>query len=328
MQARLLGSPHLDLSEIASSEVLRGSEEQRAALTNDLRRARLPGLLNVPDGLRACSLADALSANGERAFDIESFESTVVAAAGALSQRSKRFRLLDPSRFFVLMLPDGADDPGGFHSAFARGFDPYHRIGIGVLLNPSSRHSPRVSAAELARSYLHDSIHAATFMSWRLANVGSSWTPRREQYGINFKRPTGVSYSSIEATSRSPTSINLNLLMDGLNVLVVAQAMDFVIRQLVSDASREDGSVLADMRCDPDGLAFGSKHREFYFEVIEPTSRFIESRGGDEFANVVLEAMFSGKLRLLCAKLQAVEFGVGWRRRFMAPHWMQARKQR
>jgi len=117
----------------------------------------------------------------------------------------------------------------------------------------------------------------------------------REQYGINFRNKDGVSYSSTELTACSPEAINLNLLMDGVVVLAVSEALREIVRKANCDNELEQMIQREIMLESFDANLLPRAHR-FVMQVTEPSRKFVEYWGKGEFMSLVLQAMMTGDL--------------------------------
>lgn len=246
----------------------------------------------------------------------QSFEAIRTAHSG--------MRVLDPTRFLVDAPQEGT---GGFHGARSRGFDPFAEVGYAETLDEALAPSRALRTLELLRSYLHDCIHAATFKSYRLARTALALKHGgvyRYQYGINFRSPAGAPYSPSDATDRVPSSINLNLLMDGVTVLLVAQAIAPQVAAYAERASTPfERAVLADVMAQaPSDPAAWPAAARFHAAVVAPTRRFIDRWGGSFFERLVAEAMFTGRIGPLATHLDDGSGpGRTWTRRFKSDRW-------
>ena len=285
-------------------EQYEGSDEDRRFVASylELMRSITPYEMFLTRPTR--SLAELLNGTAGE-IDPEFFLYLVnLADAGIRSEYSKEFELVPPERYFVGTV-SGADW-GGFHSDKGVGYQNLFRAGFGVLLNSDIFPDRRLRTLELARNYLHDSIHHSTFCSFRRLvrlpyrqSDAKRLMPEvyRYQYGISFRNALGVSYSSPKATYRVPSAINLNLLMDGVGVDAVAALLN-----------RSNASDIIRLKTDADYQVFNevtmqikadrpSKWGEgFYFEVVTPARAFVDHWGADGFRKLVLRAMFEGDL--------------------------------
>ena len=126
----------------------------------------------------------------------------------------------------------------------------------------------------------------------------------RYQYGLNFKTPGGNSYSVPNLTEQhAPYSINLNLLMDGLGVLIVSDQTRKIWGKYSKkiNLKKMEKEILNDI-IDPFGK--GSKksnvNSSFNRSVSLRVHEFVVYWGfGDEdkFKNLILEAMITGNLK-------------------------------
>lgn len=104
--------------------------------------------------------------------------------------------------------------------------------------------SPQSIALDLVRSYAHDCLHYATFRRYRLTDRGEI---ARVQYGINFRRPDGRTYSVPDAPDDGPTR-NLGIVMEG--------ATDAEATSIARQAAESCGITGTDPDPGTPGLAF------------------------------------------------------------------------
>lgn len=236
---------------------------------------------------------------------------------------SNDFSLLPAHRFLVGVLRKGDEDAGGFHSRYSHGFRYFSNYGLGLILSSPSI-GMTIKTLELARTYLHDSIHASTFRSFRLMpeQTDSAFPVFREQYGMSFRRPSGLSYSAPGLTDRAPHAINLNLLMDGVTVLSVRDAMAPALAPASASFSAAEHEILADLKAVPwDHLPAGSA-QDFHRAVTGPTSRFLAHWGGTHLQENILRAMLSGRFRSLATYFNTASGSSGsWKRLFLSRSW-------
>jgi len=308
------------------NERILGNRRDRAFVSQYLAymRSSVPVELLVAPGSRTLSeCAETASA----LVDLDCFEEVVATAASAIrASHGSEFKLIAPERYYVAS--PSAHDIGGFHSPLSVGYSTLWRAASAVALNVGIVPSARVRAVELARTYLHDSLHHSTFCSFRVLR----WSPQssaqaklllpsvyREQYGFNFRNSAGKSYSSPNLTWRSPWAINLNLLMDGTVSMVVAQSLaPLRLSQLVKPTGKHEKAVLDDVALRSQGRArvegWGTDH---YFEVVRPAKAFIEYWGGTHFLELLVRAMFTGELEALRKHVDTRYGGAGaWERLF------------
>lgn len=69
---------------------------------------------------------------------------------------------------------------------------------------------PELAALDLLRAYAHDCLHYGSFRSYRLRGGDIV----RTQYGLNFRRQDGRTYSAPDRAG-SPTTRNLGVIMEG-----------------------------------------------------------------------------------------------------------------
>lgn len=307
------------------NEVLRGTAAEVDHISTFLDSMRRVPLVAPPMVPRCFRLSTLLSHTLVRQFPFDAalFNETCNAARRSLAMIADDFSLLEPSRFIVGALAEGSHDAGGFHSQYAHGFRYFSNYGLGITLNNSSVR-PALKTLELARTYVHDSIHASTFRSFRLyfGEQTTAFPVFREQYGLNFRRPSGVSYSAPHLTKSCPLGINLNLLMDGVTVLMVRAVMEPFLQKIDAGRSRDEQYVLGDLRLIPDSMRATSAELDFYQAVVAPSAIFVEQWGGTALRERLFAAMVSGRLKSLSDYFNAATGTVsGWKQLFLSPSW-------
>lgn len=304
------------------NEVYRGAPEERQFIAAYLQQQRQLDFAQQIRNRERWPLAAALTAESCRlVIDPNLFESICEGVSASLQTRFPQFTLLDPERFYVARLDEWEDDPGGFHSRFAKGFKYLYNYGFAVLLRESHIENVQLRTAEVARSYIHDSIHACTFRSFRRCDSDrGKFLVYREQYGLNFRRESGTAYSKARTRIDDPTRINLNLLMDGLTVISVADGMSPWIEQVQpSDPSVTEAELVADLAAHSDGLRRGTKAHGFHNSVTAPSRRFLRCWGGANAQELLFRAMMTGNLKPASRYFQRI--GGGWKELFMSPNW-------
>jgi hypothetical protein len=210
------------------------------------------------------------------------------------------FKVLPHDRYVIGEVNTEIDtDTGGFNSKYSRGFKYLSNCGYAALLNQRYTHNPQVVALELARSYLHDSLHAGTFRTIRVLpeDIYSKFPVYREQYGINFRHADGASYSAPYATKNTPERINLNLLMDGVVVLMTAHALIDETSKLQDRPLNDfERTIVDDVDLKVEQLPDDYRGRNFHQNVTIPSRAFIEHWGGDPLYQILIKAILTGKL--------------------------------
>ena len=235
-------------------------------------------------------------------LDLEYFEYLVAESLGRLGRilNIAGIKQVDRQRYFVA-LP--VDSLGGFHDPYSLGFQYWFNASFVMTL--SYRFERRLRTIELARSYLHDSLHHSTFKSFRRAlripakskAEAKQRIPEiyREQYGFNFRNADGVSYSSAELTSKSPETINLNLLMDGIIVILISDLLRDLVTEPVQGGTLER-AIVAEIFRQPFDQQLLPEAQNFYHKVTKPTEMFVDHWGGQVLVELLLRAMVSGDL--------------------------------
>lgn len=143
----------------------------------------------------------------------------------------------DPERVWVgIAAPVDAGWFGGFHHT-NQGYRYIQKISLTSLAGAFSLSliSETLRTLELLRAYVHDTLHAATYRLFCPAppDTAGDLSFYRLQYGMNFRRSNGQSYSSRDSV-RSATTHNLGTIMEAATdrfaqefVLQVAQHIGY-----------------------------------------------------------------------------------------------------
>ena len=267
---------------------------------------------------RPASTLSALLAGDAGPFDASCFNDLVSDAGERIRAKYGRaFTTIAPDRYFILR--PGPEDIGGFHSPSSVGYSAFWRAAVAVVLRPDACRRSSVRAIELARTYLHDCVHHSTFCTFRVHRPVAQDPMRakllmpvvfREQIGINFRTASGVSFSSPQLTWRSPLSINLNLLMEGVAVRVCANELKASgARRIAAPRDPGDRAIVDDIL----DLPLASRQLsedwglDYMCSVTEPTRRFISHWGGTLLLTRIVDAMLSGRLDPLRAHFAAID---------------------
>lgn len=305
-----------------------GSPKVRSQIRHELARLRAADVSSQLPLREWMTLRDVIRGKERWGIDSRLFRDLVHSAQERFWELGLMFPLLDPGRFFVGKLPDGDRDIGGFYSKKAKGFMYLYRYGWSVALN-ARKYAIRdsLTTLDMARNYIHDSIHAATFRSYRLVPESDrDFAVAYAQYGYNFRRKDGFSYSSVKMTASAPKQINVNLFMDGVTMLAALYSLAPALETIEADnLNARESWILADLRLETERLPVGKRPRRFHEQVIVPTRKFIHYRAS---SGAVLwpyfEAMLTGKLRNLCDGIELPEsqtFAQAWKRAFLRNNW-------
>ncbi|MFF7142407.1 hypothetical protein ACFZB5_14325 [Streptomyces nodosus] len=215
---------------------------------------------------------------------------------------------------------------GGFHHP-NQGYRHLQMRPLITTYGPMGTGFPEPSelvALDLLRAYAHDCLHYGSYRSYRLR--GDEVV--RTQYGVNFRRHDGRTYSAPDLAG-SPTTRNLGVVMEG--------ACDREARRITREAARQHGvqqwagidrSAYRDVTglldradvealaqpeiCDavspsPAAAAFLGSNGRYQASVNARYATFLDEIGRDEaddLHDVVLTAMISGQLSALSAWLR------------------------
>ena len=307
------------------NEHYEGDEQDQRFIEEYLQNVRALALRSPEAGVT--SLETILSDSGTADFDAERFRQLCEQTVERLRARWPEFKGLPFARCLVRR-QTSPEDTGGFHSAYGRGFDQFGAVSFCVTLNPSVAPNERLRTLELLRGYIHDSIHAQTFKIFRRVPVDYVEASRpvyRAQYGVNFRRPWGTSYSTRDLTEEVPIQINLNLLMDGATMWLAADALRPEIEG-VSEAELTDfeRAVIADIDVQWEPRVLWPAAARFYVTVSLPTKAFLTYWGGDDVRDVLYGAMFSGELEPIKQYFDERDGeSRAWDRLFKNPVWDQ-----
>ena len=280
-------------------EVYLGTKSDQKFINGYLKEIRT----KKPEPLQRIETSSPLSTflgrGGTERINSILFKRIVSDAENQLKHIDARFDFIDTKRYYICENNDPGDI-GGFHGQRKGGYLYIHNIGMSHLLRRSEIHNYDIITLELAKNYIHDSIHASTFRSIRTMPAANftEYKVYREQYGINFRKPDGTSFSSVEATKKSPLSINLNLLMDGVADHFAEKAVKEQSSKINIVGTTELESTILNQLF---GLGFEEKlypHPiRFLSEVIRPTKLFIDYWDTNQtLLELILRAMFSGDI--------------------------------
>ena len=203
------------------NETYTGTEAEKTIIRNFLDAARL----TRPQALKDHTSLDQAREN-RSLIDWQLFDEIINAGNDRFQKISDQYVPIPESRYMVIRPLEGSQNVGGFYGEpigglkTAGGYYGNQDVGFATILNPEIIRDRTLRTVELARDYLHDCLHAATFRTYRVAP--ESDTVYRHQYGVNFRTADGVGYSAAKLTEQSPHGINLNTWMDAAITLSVA----------------------------------------------------------------------------------------------------------
>lgn len=259
------------------------------------------------DPIEIATLSDPFSLaniNRLRAYiDVDRFWSLSQQVMTWIEERyGIKIEAIRPERYYTALPPE-EDVIGGFHDHRSFGYQYWYQAGFVVMLG--STVSKEFRTLEMIRDFTHDCLHHSTFRSFRRVVKVPAKSPSdakhrvpkvyREQYGINFRNEDGLSYSSPDLTARSPETINLNLLMDGVIVLVTTASLQAKVND-VECRSNLETEIKKEIFLEPFDATLLDRAHVFHNSVIAPSKTFVEHWGSDHFITLVLQAMMSGDL--------------------------------
>ncbi|MEU2428684.1 hypothetical protein ABZ611_04040 [Streptomyces sp. NPDC007861] len=234
-------------------------------------------------------------------------------------------RLLPLDRVMVGIQSEREGAYGGFHHPN----QGYRHLQMRALITVSGSlasglpQDPELATLDLLRAYAHDCLHYGSFRSYRLR--GDEIV--RTQYGVNFRRHDGRTYSAPDLAG-SPTTRNLGVIMEGAcdreaRTLTrhIARRMDitrpqgmaaYVFRDVTGTLTAADTADLSDPAhraahapTDP-AANFLESMGKYQESVNARYGRFLADVGREEAADLhtaVLRATLSGSLAGLSAWL-------------------------
>jgi hypothetical protein len=282
-------------------EVFLGSEIDRVYIQvylDNIRRLDPVEITTLPNAIH---LGDGCVTE---IIDMDRFRSV---AYDCLEQMRQQYKIdiepVDESRYYTA-IPSEDKTIGGFHDPRSLGYQYWYHASFVVALN-TKMVSAEMRTIEMIRNFLHDCLHHSTFRSYRRAIRVPAKSPGdakhrvpeiyREQYGINFRNRDGKSYSSPELIARSPETINLNLLMDGVVVLAVADSLRDVASGIACASGLEE-ELRKEIILNPFSSDMLPRAHRFATQVTEPSRKFVEHWGKHEIMSLVLQAMMTGDL--------------------------------
>ncbi|MFD4956506.1 hypothetical protein [Streptomyces sp. NPDC058451] len=191
-------------------------------------------------------------------------------------------------------------------------------------MNTGLPERPVLAALDLLRAYAHDCLHYGSYRSYRLR--GDEVV--RSQYGVNFRRHDGRTYSAPDLAG-SPTTRNLGVVMEGAcdreaRAITRAAALQcgiqqpdgvdrFAFRDVTGLLDQADTDDLARpeawdaVALSPVAAAFLGSMGRYQAGVNARYSMFLEEIGRDEANDLhttALTAMITGVLTPLCTWLR------------------------
>ncbi|WP_193317790.1 MULTISPECIES: hypothetical protein [Streptomyces] len=150
---------------------------------------------------------------------------------------------------------------GGFHHP-DQGYRHLQMVSLITMYGPMERRNPQhpaLAVLDLLRAYAHDCLHYGS----RRRYVEVAGTPVRTQYGINYRRTNGQSYSAADRSGSHHTR-NLGVVMEGacdtearsltretaerFGVTAPAEALDaLAFRDMTGTLTAEDAAGHAEM---------------------------------------------------------------------------------
>ncbi|RST00404.1 hypothetical protein EF910_32045 [Streptomyces sp. WAC07149] len=227
-------------------------------------------------------------------------------------------QLLPAERVLVGVHSAHPDTFGGFHHpnqgyrhmqmrAMVTAYGP---LAAGLPQNPS------LAVLDLLRAYAHDCLHYGSYRTYRIHGEKVA----RGQYGLNFRRPDGRSYSAPDP-AHSRTTRNLGVVMEGacdreartITLLAAQQCqinepetpVDLLAyRDVIGRLDAQDIDPAA--APSPGAAAFVTAMASYQRTVNDRYTALLDEVGhgeGEELHTVVLTAIVSGDVTPLCGWL-------------------------
>jgi hypothetical protein len=231
---------------------------------------------------------------------------------------------------------------GGFHYP-NQGYRHLQMYAVITALGPMATGQPErpdLAALDLLRAYAHDCLHYGSYRSYKLR--GNEVI--RSQYGVNFRRHDGRTYSAPDLAG-SPTTRNLGVVMEGAcdreartiaraatRQYVIAEPADAVHRYAFRDftgrltvADTDDlarDEVCAAAAPSAAAAAFLRSLGGFERAIDARYERFLDEVGRDEREDLhatVLTSMITGVLTPLCKWLRQRRGSKAFEALFLSP---------
>lgn len=284
------------------SEVYLGTELDRKYIAEYLANIRRLDPIEITTLPNPISLIDTDSL--KKIVDVNRFWEIVNKFLIDFEQQySVKITPIKSERYYTALSSD-SDSIGGFHDPKSFGYQYWYQASFVVLLSGEFV-LQGLRTIELARNFLHDCLHHSTFRSFRRAMRVPAKSPicakhrvpeiYREQYGINFRNQDGLSYSSTELTACSPKTINLNLLMDGVIVLVTANLLKSIVGD-IKCGNYIEKEIANEIFLEPFNEAVFQVPHRFNISVTKPSQKFVEYWGSENLMPLLLRSMVSGDL--------------------------------
>lgn len=212
---------------VVSSERLLGDVSTTSRLARELDSYRENPLAHVrlahPE-LQFVTLGElALLPQYARLIDQPLLIESLKLLGAKLSEYGDGVTPLSPHRVWVGVEPAAGQTAlslGGFHYP-GLGYHYIQQVSILTLAGPGLNDGLAVdstlAALELLRGYVHDTMHYRSFRSYRMMPPAPAPGPKpsfyRSQYGINFRRPNGATYSERDRADHASTR-NLGIIME------------------------------------------------------------------------------------------------------------------
>ena len=210
------------------------------------------------------------------------------------------FVFLPLSRWFVDCAPNTRK--GGFFDPGSAGYLDHYAIGISAQPNILHYKIADLSTLEILRCYIHDSLHAFSYRSYRMSRHSEAIRPKqylphvnRYQYGINFRDSEGISFSIAQHHANPPQTINLNLLMDGTAVILQSQCLKNFLKVVSYDLPESSG-IIREVLGNP---VVGDRGFRFSTEIVRPAYRFLKHWSLLENLKIIGSAIQTGDVRKL-----------------------------
>ncbi|EST31602.1 hypothetical protein M878_16340 [Streptomyces roseochromogenus subsp. oscitans DS 12.976] len=248
-------------------------------------------------------------------------------------------RLLPLERVLVGVESTQPDAFGGFHHP-NQGYRHLQMQALITMYGPMATglpENPPVAALDLLRSYAHDCLHYGSCRTYRL--LGESVV--RGQYGLNFRRPDGRSYSAPDPVG-SRTTRNLGIVMEGacdreartITRLAAEQCQIHEPSPGIDRYAYRDVTGLLDVddidpasASSPVTTAFLTAMASYQRNINDRYAAFLDEVGHTEsyeLHTVILSAIISGDVTTVCAWLDQHNGPYTFATLFLSPSYLTA----
>ncbi|MDG4533154.1 hypothetical protein [Streptomyces sp. AV19] len=204
-------------------------------------------------------------------------------------------------------------------------------------MNEAVPEAPALAVLDLLRAYAHDCLHYGSYRSYQL----HGGEVVRTQYGLNFRRQDGRSYSAPDRGT-SPTTRNIGVVMEGAcdresrsitrrtaatHGGTAAGINGFAFRDVTGQLDSADAVELAGAPKDPasESTTYLASMGRYEANVNTRYRAFLAEIGqaeAEDLHSLILSSTISGDMTLLCAWLDCRHGPGTFAAMFMAPGYL------